>query len=475
MPAPMRYLLISSAASCAFALGGCAAIPAGHAVIAAVAAQGTAATLALGAGAGAVVGLTAPEMHRALRGEQDGADAQAGGVPGTFGAFLATSDAEVRTLVQRAKHSQREVLVVAGVCVQQAIARGRAVFEGSLERNPGTLGAHEKAFKSEIEALVATLYAPADMTVKDAGERARAIGYALKPAGGVPLLSPTGPVFLFSSEPFQRIAISGNFPAAYAGEAVPQLALGARAYKAYDYSPDRLWFSVPTADLGADDQGPIAWKTGILSVPWISSGFLSSREAAKLNVEFALLPFTFGQMSIERTITTVKTEEKTQLSREFVLDATNPAGSNNQCLALSAQDVALGWRLRRGTSGFVPGSASLGAWKLSPVSESEQSVCWDASASSSSENAPGAARGGAATWRISATIFREVKELGSASEHHPLNWGSKYSFRYPAGSWKLRYSRKGLGVTELSAAETSHPFLRVSSDAAELTIRVYPF
>jgi hypothetical protein len=482
----MQFFIFGLIVSGTLALGGCAAlIPATQAGAAAVAAHAGAATVAVGAaGAGVVAGLAAPDVLKTLKGAEDGQGAaQERGTPGSLGAFLASSQAEVRTLVQRAMAAQREVLVVAGVRAQNAIAHGRAVYKDSLALSGSALGEPERRFRSEMEALLANLYSPADATVKDAGERAQAIAYRLRSPGAVPLLNASGPVFLFPFQPFQSITVSGNFPASYAGAAVPQLSIGGKSYKAFNYGPDSLSFNVPTADLNAAEPTEILWKSGAISVPWIPpSLFFSSPEVEQLGIEIAVLPHAFGRMSMEHTVATARIEEKTQLSREFLLEAADDDAANRQCLELAPQEIAAGWRVRRGTSAFVPGAGQAGlqnleAWKLSLVSESEQAVCWRAGTAHAAD-APAsqsAAPGGKAGWRISATLWREVKETGASIENLDLAWGSRHYFKYPAGTWKLRYSRIGSAARELVAADDAHPLIRVTTDAGGVAVSIYPF
>ncbi|MBI3374575.1 MAG: hypothetical protein HY017_22850 [Betaproteobacteria bacterium] len=478
----MRYVLAGLIVSSALVLGGCAAIvPATQAGAAAIAAHGGAATVAVGAGAGAVAGLAAPEIYKALKRDQE--TAQEPATPGSFDAFLAASQSEVRILVQRAMQARREVLVVAGVRARSAIAHGRAAFRDSLSRSVSALGEQEKSFKGELETLVSKLYSPADIDVKDAGERAQAIAYRLRSSGAVPLLNSNGPIFLFPSIPSQSINVSGNFPASYTGEAVPQLTIGGKSYKAFDHGPDRLSFAVPTLELNAAEPAEILWKTGVISVPWTPpSRFFSAQEIEQLGIEIAVLPHSFGRMSMDHTITTTRTEEKTRVSREVSPDTANTEAPNRQCLVLAPQELAEGWRIRPGTSAFVPGAGRAGLqnmdiWKLGLLSETEQAVCWRASAADMAD-APAiqsAYAGGRAEWRISATIWREVKESGITRKNVDLAWGSRHYFRYPAGTWKLRYSKTGSAATELAAADESHPLIRVSTDSSGVTVRIYPF
>lgn len=486
----MQYVIVGLIASSAMLLNGCAAIiSATHAGAAAIAAQGAAATFAVGAGAGAVVGLAAPEVYKALKSAEDGQSAeQAPGSTQSLGARLANNQAEVRTLTQRAMQAQREVLVVAGMRVQNAITRGRAAFKQSLSLSVSALGEKEKKFQAEIQTLVADLYSPVDMRVKGAGDRAQAIAYGLRSADAVPLLNASGPIFLFPFTPFQSINVSGNFPASSNSEAVPQLLIDGKTYKAVDYGSDRLTFSVPTADLNAAEPTEIVWKNGIVSVPWTpSSGFFSSPEIEQMRIEMGILPHSFGRMSIEHRTTRLRTEEKIAHSNEFSLTTANSGESSRQCLELTPQELEAGWKFRPGTSAFVPVGSSTGLqsmdewkeWTLSLVSETTQTICWRASAAHSTDASPanpGLVPASKKTgWKISATQWREVKEPGVTSEKVDLAWGSKHYFQYPAGTWKLRYVRTGAGATELSAAEESHPLIRVSTDASGVSVNIYPF
>ena len=476
----MRHLLSGLTIVCVLLLNGCAAlIPAAHTAAAALAANSGAVAVAAGVGAGVVTGLAAPEIRKALAGDKaaEGAAQESG----TLGAFLATSQAEVRNLVQRARDSQRDALAVAGIRVQSAMARGRTVFKDSLSSSP--LGEQEKRFKSDMEWLVANLYSPADSIVKDAGERAQAMANRLRPAGAMPVLNAGGPVYLFASLPYQSVSISGRFPVSYVGQAVPQLSIGGVSYRAFDYGADSLRFNIPTADLNVADAKQIVWKSAVLSVPWSQpSNFFSAPEMEQMNVELAVLPDYFGRMSIERTVSTLRKEEKTRFSSDFRLGATTAETASRQCLELTPEELSNGWRIQPGSSAFVPsagsaGSPGMGELKLSLVSENEKAACWSVS-TANTQTTPAnesAASVALSSWRISSLIGRDVKESGSARETVDLAWGSQHFFRYPAGSWTLRYSRTGSAERELSAADASQPLIRVSTDATGFAVSIYPF
>lgn len=463
-------------------LSGCAAlIPAAHTAAAAVAANSGAVAVAAGAGAGVLTGLAAPEIRKALAGDKTGeASAQESG---TLGAFLATSQAEVRTLVQRARDSQRDALVVAGIRVNSAIARGRTVFRDSLGTNLSALGEQERRSKTDIESIVANLYSPADTVVADAGQRAQSMANRLRPAVAVPVLNSGGPVYLFTSLPFQSVSISGTFPASYVGQAVPQLSIGGTSYRAFDYSAESLRFNIPTADLNVADAKQIVWKTAALSVPWtLPSNFFSAPEVEQMTVELAVLPDSFGRMSIDRATSKTRKEEKPRFSRDFRLGGGNAETVAQQCLELTPEELADGWRIQTGTSAFVPsagsaGSQAMNALKLSLVSETEKSACWTVGAASSDATAANdpTAPPATASWRISSLIGRDVSEASTARETIDLAWGSQHYFKMPAGSWKLRYARNGSPEKELSAADTSQPLIRIVTDATGVAVSVYPF
>lgn len=483
--APLRALLAALMVVAATSLSGCAAlIPAAHTAAAAVAANSGAVAVAAGAGAGILTGLAAPEIRKALTNDKSGEGAAQ--EQGTLGAFLASSQTEVRNLVQRARESQRDALVVAGIRVQSAMARGRTVFRDNLSTSVSALGEPEKRFKSDMEALVSNLYSPADSIVKEAGERAQAMANRLRPAGAIPVLNAGGPVYLFASLPYQSVSISGRFPASYAGQAVPQLTIGGSTYRAFDYSADSLRFNVPTTDLNLAEAKQIVWKSAVVSVPWSAPGnFFTAPEIEQLNVELAVLPDAFGHLSIERAVSNVKKEERPRFSRDFRLGAGEASASGAQCLELTPEEVAAGWKIQPGTSAFVPGAGSagsqaLGALKLHLASETANSACWSVAAA----NADAAAESGAAapstppasvTWRISAIIGREISESATTRESVDLAWGSQHYFRIPAGAWKLRYARTGSPERELIAADASQPFIQVKTDATGVAVSIYPF
>ena len=396
-------------------------IPAAHTAAAAIAANSGAVAVAAGAGAGVLTGLAAPEIRKALAGDKNGE----GSVqePGTLGAFLATNQAEVRNLVQRARDSQRDALSAAGIRMLSAMARGRTVFKDRLGTSVSALGEQEKRFKTDMELLIADLYSPADSIVTDAGQRAQTMANRLRPAAANPVLNAGGPVYLFSSLPYQSVNISGRFPSSYVGQAVPQLTIGGLSYRAFDYSADSLRFNVPTADLNVADAKQIVWKTAVVSVPWSQpSNFFSAPELEQMTVELAILPDSFGRMNIDRTISKSRREEKPRFSRDFRLGTGNAETTSRQCLELTPEELADGWRIQPGTSAFGPSAGSAGApgmgeLKLSLVSETEKSACWAVS-TANAEATPSteAAASALANWRISSIIGRDVSESGTTRE-----------------------------------------------------------
>ncbi len=150
----MKKLLL---ACCVPMLGGCAAaIPALHSAAAAVAAQASAAPIAAAAGAAGVglgIGVIASDDIKRLA--REARDTQFGTQSaGTFGDFLQDSRIEVQGLVQTVMQTQREVLVVAGLQVQNAIARAPAAYRDKLKLKIERPGDQEKKFRTDMEAVV---------------------------------------------------------------------------------------------------------------------------------------------------------------------------------------------------------------------------------------------------------------------------------------------------------------------------------
>lgn len=300
----MRILLF---ACCLPMLGGCAgAIPALHAGASAVAAQAAAAPVAAAAGAAGVglgVGVLVSDDLKRL--SQEARDTQFGTqLAGTFGAYLQDSQTDVKKLMQTAMPAQREVLVVAALQAQSAIAKAQAAYRDRLNLKIDGLGGEEKKFKADMESVIADLRSASDPIQKNAGDRAQAIAASLRLTTDVPQLRSYGPVFLFPFLPNQSITLRGSFPASYGRSGAPELSIGGKSYTAFDYQADSLRFSIPTAAFEAAEPQAIVWKRAELIVPWDRPvlNITTTGELAKFGVEMAVLPQSFGRMTVERRI-----------------------------------------------------------------------------------------------------------------------------------------------------------------------------
>jgi hypothetical protein len=469
---------------CVPILGGCAAaIPALHTGAVAVAAQVGAAPVAAAAGAAGVglgIGVIASDDIRRLA--QEAKDTKFGtNSAGTFGAFLQDTQTEIQSLLQAAMRSQREVLVVAGLQSQRAIAGAQAAYKDKLNLKIENIGEQEKKFKADLESVLADLKFGTDLTLRTAGDRAQRVAANLNLPTDKPQLSTLGPIFLFSSLPTQSITLRGNFPGSPARAGVPELSIDGKTYKAFDYDMESLRFSIPIAVFGVAEPQAIVWKKAELVVPWDTPvwNIATSIEKAKFSVVFGLLPHSFGSLTMRHKTAKPRQEEVDRGSDDFLFDASDHDIEENRCLTLTQQELSDGWSIRRGSGKFVLNSQFEGTrfadWKdLGLQSESDRSICWRVKAVLGPA-AEGSEPSNKIMWRISARIWREVSDPDIASESIDLAWGSKHSFRYTPGNWGLRYTRIDGTAKELESSDLSNPLVRVFSDVSSVTISVYPF
>ncbi|MFM9967477.1 MAG: hypothetical protein ACKVQK_03600 [Burkholderiales bacterium] len=464
-------------------LAGCAAIiptlKSGAVALAAKASAAPVAAAAASAGVGLGIGVIAGEDFRRLA--QETQDAEFGPQrAGTYGAFLKDSQTAVQSLVLGAAQSQREVLVVAGLQAQGTIVRAAAAYRDKLSLNLDRLGEPEKKFKTDLESVLADLKADVELTQKNAGDRAQRLTASLQVTTGAPHLTSLGPIFLFSHLPSQRVTARGRFPESYARSSVPEISIEGKSYKAFDYWPDSLRFSIPKAAFGEGEPQEIVWKKAELIVPWVSPQWnvASGAEPAKFGVVIGLLPHSFGNMNIQYKTTRLRQEETNKLSDDFLFDASERDVEENRCLTLTPEEFADGWRIKPGSSTFVPTQvkdAQNAAWKdLGVQSENERSVC---RRSLAIHRDAGAAEsgGGKMLWKIAVRLQREVSDPIVVEENRYLDWGTKHTFKYAPGTWRLRYARNGGSARELDAADSSNPLIRVNADASSVTISIYPF
>ena len=462
----MRLLVISALMCANGILSGCAAVMATAAAhSAAIATVAEAAPMVLAAGAVAAVAVAGNLGSQTETYPPD-----------TLGAYLHEGKSAVDVLVRGAMQDQRESVVVAGLQAQRAFARARIAFRATLDARIGVLAEPERNFKSDMARVLADLNSASAPVIKNAGDRAQAIADKMRLPEGAPQVRSYGPVFLFPFLPFQTINVSGSFPADYANGKVPQLTIDGKSYKAFTYQAQGLAFSIPTADIDSGEDRKVVWKRAELAIPWDGMPLFDafSRAGYENFLLIGLLPHSLGRATIEHRIETVRREEMARISGEFTLDRGGAAIEESRCLALSAQEVSDGWRIKPGSAAFVPKGSADGKTEPEPLdagvqSENERAVCWRVR---SRENA---GDGELPPWRISARIWRDVKESGVATESIDLNWGRKQGFRYAAGSWKLRYANLDGSIAEIESASLANPLVRIQSDAASVTVSTYPF
>jgi hypothetical protein len=462
----MKTFAIAAAAFCQLALSGCAAVmTAAAAHPAAVAAAVDFVPFAVTVGAIGAIGLAGvagsqPETHD----------------PGTLGAFLQEKNAAVAAIVQGAMQDGREVVIVAGLQVQRSIARARIAFRESLRLKDDGLGAAEKAYKGELESSIAGLGVGENLAIKAAGDRAQSVADRLAVPAEAPQVRSFGPVYLFSSLPFQSITIRGSFPAAYPAGVVPQLKIDGRIYKAHSVDAQGLQFSIPAKDLADPESQAIAWRKAQLEIPWDKPIFDAFARAGFENfVVLGVLPHSAGRGTIEHRVNTVRREERARKSEDFAQDPVLGDFATTRCLELAPEEVRQGWRLKPGSGTFSAKAAAAFSWRdLGLQSQNDGSICWRAQPVHS-ERGPTGDTADEATWAISAVAMRDVGETRTESESFDLAWGARRVFKYPEGSWKLRYAKTIGSPAEFDRTDLTSPLVRVESDARGVTISAYPF
>jgi hypothetical protein len=391
--------------------------------------------------------------------------------PGTLGSFLQEKQAAMAALSTNAMQEQREVGMGTLLQTTRLIVRTRIAFRDQLTGKLDALDAPAKSAVASIETAVRGLEA-APPAVKEVGERAQAVADQLKVPAQFPQVRSYGPYYLFSSLPFQTITVRGDFPREYRDGMLPELRIEERTYKAIAYDSQGVSFSLPAHALGGAHSQAIAWKKADLTVPWDQPRFDTLARAGHENfLVLGLLPHSPGRVTIEHRLSNVRREEETRISDAFSLSPEFGESEQVACLSLTPKEIAEGWRLKSGSGSLVAvaPAASADAWKdLGRQSEDERSVCWRI------RLAP-AALAQSFAWKISATVSRESVDARTQSETFDLAWGGSRSFRYPPGSWKVRYGKYDGTETEFTSTDRTSPLFRVEADARSVRVSAYPF
>ncbi len=291
----MRRFLIATLVCCQVMTGGCAA------VVTAAAAHGAAIATAvevvpvvLAAGAIGVLGV----MGAAKNTPDSFAD-------GSLGAFLQASDKEATRLAETGMQTRHEALMTAGLQVHNALARAQLAYDDSLSLKLADLPGPERLFVARTGEMLAGLSSGQGRAIKEAGDRANAVGARLDVPEGAPQILTAGPVYLFAFLPFQTVSIRGKFPAAYENGAVPRLTVNKKTYTAYSYSTQSLDFAIVAGDLRSETED-ISWVKGELVVPWDKPLFGPLRRSGVETVVIGVLPDSLGRATVEHVSGTAR-------------------------------------------------------------------------------------------------------------------------------------------------------------------------
>ncbi len=465
MPIPMRLLPIAALVCCQASLSGCAsvaAVAAAHpGALAAVAEFLPIAAVMGGIG---LIGIAGIAGHQGDAGE-----------PGTLGALLNEREASVAAVANAAMLEQREPVLAAALEADRAIVRARVAFRGELNRKPEALGEREKMALAGIDSSLARLGQGTPDAIKDAGDKARALAGKLELPAGMPQVHSFGPHYLFSSLPFQSLTIRGDFPARYPEGVLPRVTINGKSIEAHSYDAQSIAFTLRTGVLGTAESQATAWTRADLSIPWDTPRFDSFKRAGFDSfVVVGLLPHAPGRVTMERRLSSVRSEEAARTSNTFSLGAGAGELEQAACLTLTSKEIAEGWKVKPGSGSLAfPSGTTPSFQDLGRQSEDERSVCWRVRLVTS--GSVDAQTTGATLWSISALLRREVREWRTELETVDLAWGGSRVFNYPAGTWTLRYAKYGGKEVEFTGADRSSPLFRVDADARSVRISAYPF
>jgi len=461
----MRLFPIAALACCQLSLSGCASVAAVAAAHpAAVAAAVDMLPFAAAAGGIGLIGLAGMAGHRGDEFE-----------PGAFGALLNERQAAVAAAATTAMQEQREPALAAALEVHRAIVRARIAFRDELGRKPDEFGAGAKSAIAGIDSSLALLAQGSPAAIGNAVEAARAVADKLAVPAQVPQVRSFGPHYLFSSLPFQSLTIRGHFPDGYPEGSLPRLTINGKSVEAHAYDTQGIAFTLPTGALGTAESHVPVWTRADLSIPWDQPRFESfARSGFESFVVVGLLPHAPGRVTIERRVTSARSEEATRRSDAFSLGAEAGELEQAACLTLTPTDLAEGWRLKPGSGSLdFPAGTPPSFQDLGRLSGDERSVCWRVRLGTPGTGDPNPAS--TMLWGISAVLRREVGETRIESETFDLAWGSNRVFNYPAGTWKLRYAKYGGQEIEFTGTDRSSPLFRVDADLRSVKVSAFPF
>jgi hypothetical protein len=214
-----------------------------------------------------------------------------------------------------------------------------------------------------------------------------------------------------------------------------------------------------------------------LVVPWDASRwyhiFRTVVAHATFNIDVGVLPATPGRLSLSHRISQSQREEETRYSEVFHFDSHADDIEENRALRLTSTELAQGWRVVSGSASFelvqhIEGTKDHDWYDKGFQNGNDQQVIWRVRTEHKSFGSSGKIK-----WRIKCRITRNVTTSPTVAEEIPMSWAMSRLFEYPAGQWRLVWTRFDGTTREFNQTDVQSSFLKVHATGSSVQILTF--
>jgi hypothetical protein len=389
----------------------------------------------------------------------------------TFGSALNGLFDRANSLIQQAQNSGLILEVNGGAQVQNLIAGARDAYKDDLNKTMSSLSAQQQQLISSLDGTLNKIQAGAADITADITQIALIIPFSNK---FPQLTSYKGTVISPQLDSQVIVHLKGVFPDLPKDGYEAIIKLGDKTYKGTKTTQE-IQFSIPTSQFKSS-KNKIDYKPFDININYTKKSFLvfNSKETAKFNLFFVVLPSSFGSYILEttQTVDTTLYEDKICPNLSWNTHSGNDDGTIKGCPMEDGWicDVnsvhPINFRNEEGSMNsdwFDRGSVS-----------STTFAGWNYLATT--RHGPFGHYGGL-TIDIAYKRFKKTQVLRtSVNPDQPLQWGDEKVLTIdPSAQWKLTFIQFDGKKKEVAASEQLSPYVKVNSVANHIEIKLAPW
>jgi hypothetical protein len=402
----------------------------------------------------------------------------------TLGAAFQAALNKAGDLIRQAREAGDDLLLATGVEIQNAIISAQIAYESSLNKTKEAYDDSEKKTVTDIDNILQTAIQKGAHAAHDLLGQTQLIANSLPFATKIPQVGGYAPHFLLPGGDTIGLQVSGNFPFGFDTKNAPFITVplsggDTKKVDAASYGTTFMSFNIPKSLCGTPTKTEVKPCSVSLIVPWDASRWYSvfgrSIKQGTFRLEFGVLPATPGRFQLTHLAPGPPQHEENpaRASDVFTFDSSDSDIEDNRALRLTADEIAAGWRIKPNTAHFdlvrhIEGVEGHDWYNMGYQNGSDVEVIWRARTERKHIGSSGKIQ-----WRIVCTIQRNVPVTVNVPEEIPPVWSMSRTFDYPAGKWKLIWTRFDGAVHEFNSTDVNSNFVKVNASGDSLRLSTY--